>query len=319
MLLRTAVVRSGPRRGFTIIELLIAMTVGLVILTLASQIVLAAVKSMSGNDARATVDRNARFLGLSIQRDLQEAGVDLESSVDFGSVHAYGDTLVVLRVPYDSSATALAAPSREYPSTFSTRPAAGLGTCGALCLDLATGGSPFEPQTGDVVLLQVANQRRLVIAGAVGTGSGTATLSWPSLTGFLGHKYGLRNPDIRLDAQPMANVARRLAATMYFRRADSLMRATSFDPTTGAPRPVLLATGVSSFRVFLHFIDGDSASTANDTDADATNDPNDIAAVSVTAVLQPDPQDIRRGFSAAPRTVRWFIAPRNLAYERNRI
>jgi hypothetical protein len=304
------------RAAFTIVEMLIAMIVGLLVLTLASQIVLAAVRSLSSSDARSFVDRQARFVGLSLQRDLQEAGVDLESSADFGSVHAYGDTLAILRVPYDSTP---AVPSREYPSTFATRPGTGLGTCGAFCLDLQRGTAPFEPRAGDVVLLQVANQRRLLVAGTVATGSGTATLTWPSLTGFLGRRYGLRNPDVRLDAQPLANIVRRVEATVYFRRADSLMRATAFEPTTGAPQPQLLATGVSDFRVFLHFADGDSAATANSTDADGTNDPDDVTAVSVTAVLQPDPRDIRRGFSAEPRTVRWFVAPRNLAYEKNRI
>lgn len=306
----------STRRGFTIVELLIAMTVGLVVLTLASQLVLGSVRSISSSDARSFVDRQARFLSTSLQRDLQEAGVDLQSTTDFGSVQAYGDTLVLLRVPYEGTP---AEPSREYPTAFSTRPGNGNGTCGGNCLDLQRGTAPFEPQAGDVLLLQLGNTRRLVVAGTVSTGSGNARLTWPGRGQLMGRRYGLRNPDVRLQAQPLANIVRRLEATMYYRRGDSLMRASRFDPTTGDPQPQLLATGVTDFRVRLFFTDGDSATTSIDTDADATNDPNDITAVGITAVLQPDPEDIRRGFSATPRTVRWFIAPRNLAYERNRL
>jgi len=309
-------VRRRARTGFTLVELLIAMIIGVIILMLASEIVLSTTRSARSGEARASVDRNARFVGLSLQRDLQEAGVDLESSVDFGSVHAYGDTLVVLRVPYDSTP---AMPSREYPSRFTTRPAAGQGTCGTNCLNVDRGASPFEPVVGNVVLLQISNSRRLAIAGTVTTATGTATIAWPTLTSFLGHTYGLRNPDIRLDAQPMANLVRRLEATMYFRSGDSLVRATRFNATDGRPDGQALATGVSSFRVWLHFTDGDSAATANGTDLDATNDPNDVTGVSATAVLRPDPNDIRRGYSALPKTFTWFFAPRNLAYERNRI
>lgn len=309
--------RARGRTGFSLVELLVAMVVGVIVLMLATQIVLAATQSITSGDARASVDRTARFLGLSLQRDLQEAGVDLESSVDFGSVHAYGDTLAILRVPYEGSP---AMPSREYPSQFSVRPAAGTGTCAATCLDVARGTAPFEPQAGDVLLLQVANARRLVVAGTTSTGSGTAVLNWPDLpTGFLGRRYGLRNPDLRLDAQPLANLVRRLEAQVYYRQGDALVRATRFNPLTGAPDGQVIATGVTSFRVWLHFVDGDSASTANGSDADATNDPNDLVGVSVVAVLAPDPNDIRRGYSASPKTVRWFYAPRNLAYERNRI
>lgn len=305
------------RTGFSLVELLVAMVVGVIVLMLATQIVLAATQSITSGDARASVDRTARFMGLSLQRDLQEAGVDLESTTDFGSVHAAGDTLSILRVPYDSTP---AMPSREYPSRFTLRPPAGSGTCATNCLDLLRGTAPFEPQLGDVVLLQVANTRRLLIAGGTSTGSGTAVLNWPEITtGFLGRRYGLRNPDIRLDAQPLANVVRRLEAQVYYRQGDSLVRATRFSPTTGAPEGQVIATGVTAFRVWLHFVDGDSATTANGTDADATNDPNDLVGVSVVAVLAPDPNDIRRGYAATPKTFRWFYAPRNLAYERNRI
>src|SRR5262249_17754982 len=89
------------RDGFTVIELLIAMVVGVVVFMSATGILLATFRAQAGSDMREELARNSRFLGEVLQRDLSEAGVDLRSTATFGSVDVRNDTISALSVPFD--------------------------------------------------------------------------------------------------------------------------------------------------------------------------------------------------------------------------
>ena len=77
---RTTLVRPrlsliSPRRrraGFTIAELLISMTVALVVITAGANFAVRSLQTRRGWTVRESVDRNARFVGMSLARDAQE-------------------------------------------------------------------------------------------------------------------------------------------------------------------------------------------------------------------------------------------------------
>ena len=89
---------ARSRAGFTLIELILALMIGLVVLTTATALTAATWQSVRGSAIRDDVTRSARYIGVTLQRDVQETGVDLASSVDFGTLSVRNDTIVILRV-----------------------------------------------------------------------------------------------------------------------------------------------------------------------------------------------------------------------------
>ncbi len=57
--------------GFTLIEMLIAMVVGVLVLSAAMTVGLSTFRSLTGVQLRDGIDRNARFIGLALQRPPQ--------------------------------------------------------------------------------------------------------------------------------------------------------------------------------------------------------------------------------------------------------
>ena len=311
------------RHGFTLLEVLIAMIVGVIMLTLTMQVVRTVMKSSMATDSRSELDRTGRLVGSALQRDLQEAGVSVSSTVNFGSIYVGGDTLVILRVPYRHFAAGDTA-AYVYPIVMpATQPAAGSGTCGTYCVDISLANSnpvggaalPVQTTAGGAALLIANGQPRLLLPTAVNTTGAASKITFANIATFAGHLTGLSNPAIQLAAS--GNTLQQVVATMYYRSGTSLMRATSFD-ASGAPQGQILADSVTAWRVRLLFSDGDSAATANPNDADNTNDWNDLSCVRVTATIKADRPDARNGQLPTPKTYQWTVSPRNLTYERNR-
>ena len=64
-----------PRRGFTLVEMLIAMVIAMVVVTSAMAFTVTSYEARRHWTIREGVDRDARFVGMSLARDAQEAGV----------------------------------------------------------------------------------------------------------------------------------------------------------------------------------------------------------------------------------------------------
>ena len=124
-------------RGFTLIELVYSLIIGLVVLTASLSFAVTTMRSVEGNAIREEVQRNARFIALSLERDMQSTGVGIASLPWWGSLAVYHDTIAVLSVPFD--------PDEAYvhdliPPGGSPDPMPSGGTCGAVCLNLAKVG-----------------------------------------------------------------------------------------------------------------------------------------------------------------------------------
>lgn len=299
--------------GFTIIEMLIALVVGLVVLSASLQFAVATMRTVEGGKIREETYRNVRFLTMSLERDFQFTGVSLQSSSAFGSLTVSGDTIMILGVPYEPNE---ALPYDLDPPVGTDNPLPIGGTCGAACVDLLKDANgDFDIHTGDLARLQVNGERRLVLVQSVTNQGASVALWFTNATKIFKYAAGLTG-DLRLDRY--GTFVQKLAPIVYYVQGTQLMRADHFN-LDGSPAGVPLADGIHAWDVQLEFEDGDLADNAAPSDADFTNDYDDIVAVHVVATVAADNADPRvNGGQLFTRTYEWRFSPRNLMYERNR-
>ena len=305
------------RAGFTLIELLVSMLLGLVILTVSTNFATSTLRASRGSDLRDGLNRDARFVGMALSRDLQDAGVAFESSQQFGSLATRNDTIVSLSVPFMPNE------AEVYDMVVPTDTASVLppgGTCGLTCIDVVDPNTvPFQLGVGDLAVMQVQNERRLIVLTAVAAPSaGVRRLTFAArdtLFVFPGAFAG----GLRLTRYGVA--VQRLNMTGWFRAPSSsvLMRTDGFK-ADGTLRASIAARGIDSFSAKLGFTDGDELTEANGVDADTTNDYNRISSVVVRSRMRVERAD-RSVNGGAPlfRDYEWRVSPRNLLFERNRI
>jgi prepilin-type N-terminal cleavage/methylation domain-containing protein len=309
--------RRGLRRGFTLLELLMSMVIGLMVIAASTNFAAGALRSSRGTDLRDGLNRDARFAGMAISRDLGDAGVAFESTQQLGSVAARGDTVLAVSVPF------LPLMAEVYNMVVPTAPTDPLppgGTCGSTCIDVVDPNTvPFQLTAGDVALLRVLNERRLVVVTNVAAspvpGAKSVTFSpmdtlftFPS--GFAG---GLR-------LRRSGVIMQKLNVSGWFRDSTTqeLRRVDGFTGS-GALRSTVVSRGAEAFEARLIFTNGVLAASASGADADTTNDYNKIVSVQVRARLRVEQVD-RSVNGGAPlvRNYLWRVSPRNLLYERNR-
>ncbi len=305
---------SRIRSGFTIAELLLSMTIGLTVIVSAGAFASASWKTRRGWTVRESVDRNARFLGLSITRDVQEAGIAIESTPTFGSLGTFNDTLSVLSVPY-TPAEAPVYTIYDDGDTLPNYPPG--GNCGATCIEFLKQGSSIALSSGDLTRLQVGTSRRLLLLTSVNDqGNGRFRVTFLDNKLLLGRQSGLDS----LLLTRSGTTIQKLNAVVYWRDASShsLFRATSLD-AGGRPNGQLMAGNVMDFHASLLFTNGAEFTRYNGFDSDTLNDANDIIGTKIRAQIQSDRADpsVNDG-QPVLRWYEWRVAPRNLLYEKNR-
>jgi prepilin-type N-terminal cleavage/methylation domain-containing protein len=309
--------RTRSRSGFTLIELLVSMVLGVIILSVSANFATATLRSSRGIDIRDGLNRDARFVGLAVSRDIQDAGVAFESTQVFGSVATRGDTVVAISVPFlpnEAETYSMVVPADT------TDPLPPGGTCGATCIDVVDPNTvPFQLSPGDVALLQVQNERRLIVLTAVTAPSaGVRRLTFSNADTLFVYPAGLTG-GLRLTRNGVA--VQRLSVTAWYQNNvnNTLIRADGFLPD-GTLRTSITARGVDTFATRLQFTNGTERTQANGFDADTTNDYDRIVSVVVRARMQVERVD-RSVNGGAPmfRDYEWRITPRNLIFERNRV
>ncbi|HEY7481799.1 MAG TPA: prepilin-type N-terminal cleavage/methylation domain-containing protein [Gemmatimonadales bacterium] len=308
------------RRGFTLVELLLAMIAGIVVLGASTSLVLGSMRGMRGTELRDGIERRARFTGIALQRDVQLTGVAIDSRPTFGTIGTFADTLVMLRAPFLSPVPGdPEEPAISYARTALLPLASGVGNCGAFCLEVTRqAGETFQINPGQLAYVELnSNVRRLIRVTAVAfPGATRARITFANTARILGHSAGVVGVDLR---KPFT--VRTLRAVAFYRNAQNqLLRADSTD-NAGNAVPQVIATGVQSWDAALVFLNGVEADVADpDTDGDPDNNYDDIARVHVWATLAADRADPRVNNGVVlTRRVDWWLTPRNLVYERNRL
>ncbi|NIW36984.1 MAG: prepilin-type N-terminal cleavage/methylation domain-containing protein [Gemmatimonadetes bacterium] len=306
-------------RGFTAIELIVALTLGTVVIAAAIQYVMTEFRSLAASEVRDEVARNARYVSISLRRDLQRAGVGIESTPSFGTVNTWpgdrGDTLVVLYVPY---LPVEAPPHMLVPPEGTDNPLPAGGTCGPQCMEVEKGDlTEFDLEVGSLARLQVLSTRRLVLIELIEEASPTSVnLHFADLPTILRQPSGLT--DVKLDRY--SSYVQRLQPSVYYLDEDDrLMRAVSLN-LDGSKGGEVLAYGVEEFDVKLVFADGDVFEQVNTGDLDDSNDYDDIVAARVRVTLRAQrTHPMVNDGELLKRTFEWMIAPRNLRYEKDRL
>jgi len=303
------------RRGFTLAEVLISMTIGMVVLASATAFSLNSWKTRRSWTVREGVDRGARFVGLSIARDVQEAGIAMVGTNVFSALGSAGDTVSVLSVPFEPQ-EAPVYPIFDDGDTLPNYPPG--GTCGATCIDFRKVGGTYALNAGDLVRLQVGTTRRLLLLTSVANRSSTLfRIQFLPATRLVNRDAGL---DSLLLARSGTTI-QRLNVVMYWRNAATkeLMRAQRLK-STGGPDGDVMATGVEAFTSKLVFLSGAEHATYDGLDADTTNDGNDVMGVRIRAKMKSDRSDPAvNGGNPVSRWYEWRVAPRNLLYEKNKM
>lgn len=314
---RTKAARRAKRArsGFTLVELLLSMTVSMVIITSATGFALTSWQARRGWTIREAIDRNARFVGMSLARDAQEAGIGMESTPVFASVAGFGDTLSILGVPYTPDESPVysiyndGGVAPDYPPG---------GNCGATCIEFNKSNGTYVLAAGDMARLQVGSERRLLlITNVVNNGTRFKVFFNPQ-NWFLGRQSGLS--DSLLLSRSTSSI-QKLRATLYYFDATNhtLLRADRFT-ATGQPIGAVLATNVESWDASLTFVGGFVRQSYDGFDSDTTNNGNKIIGVKLRANLKADRIDPGvNGGRLVTRQYEWNIAPRNLLYEKNRL
>lgn len=303
------------RRGFTLVELLLSMTVSMVVISSATGFALTTWQSRRGWTIREAIDRNARFVGMSLARDAQEAGIGIESTPVFASVAGFGDTLSILAVPYTPNESPVypiyndGGANPDYPPG---------GNCGSNCIEFNKVSGTYVLAAGDMARLQVGTERRLLfLTNVVDRGTRFQVFFNPQ-NWLLGRQSGLS--DSLLLSRSTSSI-QKLKATLYYYNAStkSLMRAEKFT-STGQPIGAVLATNVVSWQSDLTFVGGFVHQSYDGFDTDTTNNGNKIIGVRLRANLKADRVDpgVNKG-QLVTRQYEWNVAPRNLLYEKNRM
>lgn len=305
--------------GFTLIEMLIAMIVGVLVLGSATSLMMGAMRSLAGTELRDGMDRRARFIGIALQRDVQQTGIEMEARPAFGTIGTYADTLVMLRVPYFVPA---AGPPEEaavaYPRTALLPPGSNVGNCGALCLEVTpVAGEVFQIRAGELAYLEMSAIRRLIRVTAVAFPTATTVrITFANTNQILGHPAGVNGLNLNNTFQ-----VRTVRAVAFYRDAQNqLIRADSVD-NVGTAVPQTIATGLQTWDASILLVNGAEVDVADaGVDADETNDYDDVGRVHLRATLQADRADSRVNSGVLlTRQFDWWFTPRNIMYERNKL
>lgn len=306
---------ARTRAGFTLPEVLISLTIAMVVISGAVAFSLQSWSTRRGWTVRETVDRDARFVGLSLARDVQEAGIAFTSTPVFASVETLGDTLSVLSVPYEPDEAAVH-PIYNDGDTLPTYPPG--GTCGPTCIEFMKVNGTYDLEGGDLARLQVGATRRLLLLTGVSDGAGGRfRVYFLPVTKIVNHDSGLDS----LLLMRSGTSLQKANLVMYWRdlSKNALMRAEKLNGS-GQPVASVMASNVEAFEARMLFVSGSEHPTYSGVDADTTNDGNDVIGVKVRAKIRSTKSDPTvNGGQPVARWYEWRVAPRNLLYEKNRM
>lgn len=307
--------RAPRRAGFSLVELLAAMTIGLLVLGAATSFAVNAWVTQSRSQASEDTTRRGRYIAMSLQRDVGEVGMLVPSSPRFGALVVNGDTIGMLRVPTRDTALP---PAYLLRWNAASPPPAGTGTCGANCLDVRKRSGRVDIAPGDVFLIRDdgTGSQRVLLASSVNDIAPADTTAPVQVTFLEGVPRLWRWPS-QLDSTisvPNSSVLK-LAVAVYYRVGDNLMRASRFDPT-GQLMPELVASGVSAFDASVYFANGTQADSAFP--EDSLRDLCQVASVRAMTQLTTDrPADPRVAASGmVTRPLDMTFLARNLLFQR---
>lgn len=316
--------RPGPvRAGFTLVELLIAVTLGGMVMAAAFGILNSQQESVRTDELRRELQQNSRYALDLLRRDLQEAGEAMDPAAEFGVV-AMGDgggsrpdTLYLLFI------------EPETPTHDAEAPASSSGfEQDSARLTIRCNDDVDDVEEGSFLYFASSTERGIaVVRGVDREITDTCDPGDPPSEPIGVVKLGIEPVDgeshgwILQGNQAGAGVVRARAVAYYVDDSDAddprLMRATRYRPDgTWQGRP--LADGVNDLQLGLVFADGVTRQGADGTDGNPDNDYDDINSVEIRLTTQARrvDKDVAGG-ERLERNYAMTVSPRNQIYTRN--
>ena len=172
-------------------------------------------------------------------------------------------------------------------------------------------------EEGDLARLEVNGVRRLIVVEDVTVGGWALQVSFSAADTVLRQPAGLTG---NLQVEVPGTFIQKLHTIMFYvDDQDRLIRADRLN-MDGSPDGEVVAYNLEEFDISVVFEDGDELEQPNPYDLDYTNDYDDIVAVKVRVTVRAERIDPRvNGGRLLRKTSVWYVSPRNLRYEKNRI
>lgn len=318
-MMRETRLQPGRReRGFTLVELLMAITISSLVVGAALSMFESYMKNERATAIRTEVHSNARYAVDMITRDLLEAGEGLDPTAPFGVVATRDassgdpDSLYVVRADMDTPVHQVLAPTGDPTAE--------------VLLNITCADSVLDIGAGDVLYLARGPARGLAIVNSVTRNETGVSCPPPDPADDIGHvALAVTAADGGTHGWPLAAnqagaAAMQVHAAVYFISTAGptpvLIRATRYESGRWVGPPI--AEGIVDFQTQLVFVDRDVATEASSSDGDVTNDYDDINTVRVflaARAWRTDRYLVGGGVYEREYSVR--ATPRNPLYARN--
>jgi len=314
--------------GFSLVEMMIAVTLGTIVVAGAFSIFNSQQKATRAEDVRREVQQNARYALDFLRRDLQEAGEGMDPNSEFGVIGMLSGTSAS---DPDSVFILFVEPGTESHGPTGDNPAGAPNdsvklkiTCDDPVSDLSVNDFLYlanQSARGVSVITAVNRQETRTCGGSVSGADSIGAVSL-GIEQVDGERHGWIWPEARNDDQAAFMKVQGIAYFIDESEADNpkLIRATRYETQLGDPRwegrP--LAEGVAQLQAGLIFADGDTLSSADASDSDPENDYDDVNSVVVRlrALARRTDKDLAGG-SRFGRSYGMTVTPRNQLYTRN--
>jgi prepilin-type N-terminal cleavage/methylation domain-containing protein len=270
--------RTGlaPRNGFTLVEMLMAITISSLVVGASLSLFDSFMKNERAMSIRAEVHQNARYAVDMLTRELMEAGEGLDPTAKFAVVSTANgasgapDTLFIVRSDAATPVHQVLEPTD--PSE--------------VLLNITCADSVSDVRVGSVLHLAKGPTRGLVVVNSVTRNETGVACPPPDPDDDIGHvvlgvKAAAGQHGWKRRANKAGAAAHRVNAAVYFIDSSGaspvLVRATHKESGKWVGPPI--AEGIVDFQTQLVFGDGDVADEASSADADGTNDYDDVFTV----------------------------------------
>lgn len=284
-------------RGFSLIEMMIGLTVTLIVVGAFINLLINQNRSYGSESLRQEMNLNGRIGLDEIEREAMNAGTGLPGL--FASVQVFdgGSTL-------PDTITFIYVPQTNIHLKFATSPPP---NASANSMKFSSDSNVDQLAEGDhLIIFDEIDFNIIEITG----------LNVPSKTAVFVPPVGVNTPQGLAKAYDPATamITRVSLMSITVDRSDpSHPRLVKF---RGGSSLGTVAENIENLQVTIVFADGDTASVANDTDADETNDSMDLRAIKVSLTARSARPDDRyqEGDGYWRQTFSTMIAPRNIIY-----
>ncbi len=307
---------QGPD-GFTLIEMLMAITISALVVGGALSLFDSFMKNERASSIRAEVHQNARCAVDMLTRELLEAGEGLDHTAKFAVVSTADgksgspDTLFIVRSDASTPVHQVLEPTGDPQKE--------------ILLNLTCADSVLDIRAGTVLHLARGPARGLAVVNSVTRNETGVTCPPVDPDADIGHVVLAVAPAAkphgwRLRANRGGAAAHRVSAAVYFVDKSGptpvLVRATHQEGGQWVGPPI--AEGIVDFQTELVFGDGDVAAEASSKDTDVTNDYDDIFTVRAFLLARAWRTDRNlAGGGTYEREYSVRATPRNPLYSRN--